>query len=287
MIRGLEPIVAEVENRCRPGTIVSVFLDFDGTLVPIASDPAFPRLDAATRETLEQLSAKPQFFITIISGRAVEDLYTRIRIPTLTYAGNHGLEIFGRNLCFIEPTAVNVREKLERLSEDLAEKLKPIEGAIVEDKGLSVSVHYRQVSPEDVGAIQDAVREAVAGAGTFRSNTGRKVIEIVPPTNWNKGAAAQWITRHLGRDSNDIVSIYIGDDSTDEDAFSTLTDAITVKVGGCPTRAKFRVPGPDAVHEFLRWLARFEPMDADPLAALEFESGHRSGGESPPRNGRS
>jgi trehalose 6-phosphate phosphatase len=277
IIRDLEPILAEVENRCRPGIIVSVFLDFDGTLVPIATDPVTPQLDAATRETLERLATKPQFFTSIISGRAVEDLYTRIRIPTLTYAGNHGLEIFGRNLCFIEPTAVNARENLERLSEALATKLKPIEGALVDYKGLSVSVHYRQVLPEDVGAIQDAVHEAVAGAGNFRSNTGRKVIEIVPATNWNKGAAAKWINRHLGRDSNDIVSIYIGDDSTDEDAFSTLTDAITIKVGGCPTRARYRVPGPDAVQEFLRWLADFEPMHADPLAALEFDS----------RNGRS
>ncbi len=259
MAPALSQIAREVEQRSLPGCVVSLFLDFDGTLVPIASDPAVPRLDVATREVLALIAGKPSFVTTIISGRAVEDLYTRIRIEGLIYAGNHGLEIFGRNLCFVEPVASSLREKLARLSEELAVKLYPVAGAFVEYKGLTTSVHYRQVSESEIAVVRDAVHNAVAAAGCFRAGTGRKVFEIVPSTNWHKGKAARWINRHNGADEENIVSIFLGDDTTDEDAFSTLTDAITVKVGGCQdTSAKYRLPSPEAVHAvLLHWLAGF------------------------------
>jgi trehalose 6-phosphate phosphatase len=256
MMSALTQITSEVEKRCRPGGLTALFLDYDGTLVPIAADPATPQLDPQTRNTLSLIAGKQSFATTIISGRAVEDLFTRIRIGGLIYAGNHGLEIFGRNLCFVEPTAAALREKLAHLSEDLARMLQAIPGAFVEYKGLTTSVHYRQVLDAQVATVQDTVHSAVAASGSFRANTGRKVVEIVPRTNWNKGAAARWITRRLGRDEHDIVAIYFGDDATDEHAFSALTDAITVKVGGCQaSSARYHVPGPEAVHEFLQWLA--------------------------------
>ena len=91
----------------------------------------------------------------------------------------------------------------------------------------------------------------------FRVNSGRKVFEIVPRTDWHKGAAVRWINSHLGE--KPTLTIYLGDDATDEDAFSVLPDAITVKVGGSPaTCARYRLPDPPAVHEFLLWLAAYE-----------------------------
>ena len=257
---GLEQVVMEAERRCQPDKLVSIFLDFDGTLVPIEADPATPRLDAATYELLRLLTIKPSLVTTIISGRAVEDLYTRIRLEGLIYAGNHGLEIFGRNLCFVEPIAAALREKLAHLSEDLVLKLQPIAGALVEYKGLTTSVHYRNVAEDQIPLVQEAVRSTIGAVESFRVTAGRKVSEIVPRTEWHKGIAACWINRQLTRNGAEIESIYFGDDSTDENAFSSLNGAITVKVGGCSaTRAHYHVEGPEEVQAFLDWLVHFTP----------------------------
>lgn len=233
---------------------LSLFLDFDGTLVPIEANPASPRLDPGTAEALKALSDRDFLVTTIISGRAVEDVYARIRVQGLIYAGNHGLEIFGRNLRFVEPGAVAWREQLERLCDGLLVELQPIAGAIVEFKGLTASIHYRQVAESDPPTVEEAVRAAVVRAGDlFRLNPARKVFEIMPRTGWHKGAAVRWIDERLGGD--EVLPVYLGDDTADEEAFRILPEAVTVRVGArraiC---ARYSLPDPAAVQEFLLWL---------------------------------
>src|ERR1700730_7487399 len=97
----LVQVVSEVKERINSAVCVSLFLDFDGTLVPIEADPGSPRLDPATAETLRLISDRDFLVTTIISGRAVEDLYTRFRLDGLIYAGNHGHEIFRRHRGFV------------------------------------------------------------------------------------------------------------------------------------------------------------------------------------------
>jgi trehalose 6-phosphate phosphatase len=251
----LAQVISETKDRLQSAHWVSLFLDFDGTLVPIAANPMEPQLDPDTAETLKLIALQGYLLTTIISGRAVEDLYCRIRVQGLIYAGNHGLEIFGRDLRFVEPLASSLREPLAILCRELAARLRPVAGAIVEHKGLTASVHYRLVSNFDVPEIQTAVYETVdRNAALFRVKPGRKVLEIVPRTNWHKGAAVRWINSNL--DERPDLSIYLGDDTTDEDAFSVLPEAITIKVGGSPaTSARYQLPDPAAVHEFLLWLA--------------------------------
>jgi trehalose-phosphatase len=256
----LGQVISEVNDRLQSANWVSLFLDFDGTLVPIASDPREPQLDPATAETLRIISSQGCLATTIISGRAVEDLYRRVRLQGLIYAGNHGLEIFGRDLRFVEPLASSRREELGMLCRELAAKLQSVAGALVEDKGLTASVHYRMADHACLPQIQTAVYEAVARNGAlFRVNPGRKVFEIVPRTDWHKGAAVRWINSHL--EEKPDLTIYLGDDSTDEDAFNVLSDAITIKVGGSAvTGAQYLLPDPAAVHEFLLWLAVHEGL---------------------------
>jgi trehalose 6-phosphate phosphatase len=258
MSRSLAQVIAEVKNRIQSAHWVSLFLDFDGTLVPIAADPREPQLDSGTSEALQRIARQEFLAITIISGRAIEDLYRRIRVEGLIYAGNHGLEIFGRDLRFVEPQAWSRRDQLTTLVDDLAAELRTVPGAFVEYKGLTASVHFRRAAEADVPGIRAAVQTAVARHGAlFRVNTGRKVLEIVPRTGWNKGAAARWINRHLS--DTPVLSIYVGDDTTDEDAFCVLPDAITIRVGAPPVSwARYRLPDPAAVHEFLQWLAARE-----------------------------
>lgn len=246
--------LSDVERRIRTAGRVSLYLDFDGTLAPIVPDPSAASLDPETRETLRRIVARERMVAAIISGRAVEDLYTRIRLDGLIYAGNHGMEIFGRNLCFVDPAAAARREPMRQLSEELAARLESVPGTQVDYKGLTTSIHYRQAAAAGIRETEEAVRAAVAAAGPgFCLNSGRKVFEIVPRTNWHKGAAVQWINRQLG--NGEVLPIYLGDDSSDEDAFSVLPDAITVKVGRpAVTSARYRLPDPAAVHEFLAWL---------------------------------
>ncbi len=248
-------LVSEIEARSRSASLISLFLDFDGTLVPISGNPNVPRLDPTVAATLNLLSSQDDLITTIISGRAIEDLYKRIRLDGLIYAGNHGLEILGRQFRFVEPAAMASREALERLSDELALELEPIAGAFVERKGLTSSVHYRLAADADWPRIEQLVYAGTARHGAlFRVNPGRKIFDIVPRTNWHKGAAVQWINSHLG--DAGILTVYLGDDTSDEDAFCALPEAITIKVGEpSATCARYRLPGPAAVHEFLLWLA--------------------------------
>lgn len=259
MSRLLAQLIAEVKSPIQAANWVSLFLDFDGTLVPIASDPAAPRLDRDTAEALKLIAGQEFLTITVISGRAVEDLFSRIRLDGLIYAGNYGLEIFGRNLRFVEPQAWARREELQALAESLAAELSEVPGALVEYKGLTASVHYRRTAPGDIPAIRAVVRAAAARFhGLFRVNNGRKVLEIVPHTDWDKGAAARWINHHLHEETRGL-SIYLGDDTSDEAAFRALPDAITIKVGAAPvTCARYQLPDIAAVHEFLLWLSARE-----------------------------
>ena len=167
-----------------------------------------------------------------------------------------------RDLGFVEPLAWSRREQLDVLCSELGMELRTIAGAFVEYKGLTASIHYRQAAEMDVAKIQAAVRNAVArNDGLFRVNSGRKVLEILPRTQWHKGAAVLWINSHLTK--KPALSIYLGDDTSDEDAFGVLTDSITVKVGGAPvTCAHYRLPDPAAVRDFLLWLATQESSPA-------------------------
>jgi trehalose 6-phosphate phosphatase len=257
MLQSTAPLIAEVEERIRSAKRISLFLDFDGTLVPITPDPATPQLDGETAATLKLLLSRSALVTTIISGRAVEDLYARIRLEGLIYAGNHGLEIFGRQLRFVEASASERQKGLARLCEELAEELRSVPGAIVEFKGLTASVHHRLATDADRVEIQRIVYSATARHGDlFRVNPGRKIFDIVPRTNWHKGAAVLWINKHLDT-SDGLLTIYLGDDTSDEDAFSVLPDSITIKVGDAPvTCARYQLPDPVAVHEFLHWLAQ-------------------------------
>jgi trehalose-phosphatase len=254
MVKPLLQSLAEVDTKLRAAKRVALFLDFDGTLAPIAEDPASVYLSEAVRAALGCLAERESIITTIISGRAVEDLYVRVRMDNIIYSGNHGLEIFGRGLRFVEPEANARRDRLRRLTELLRGRLHQFPAVRVEDKGLTTAVHFRQAGDREVPAIEQAVRASVATAGAwFRMNTGREVFEVVPRTDWHKGAAVKWLLAHWSDDQP--LPIYFGDDNTDEDAFAVLSDGVTVRVGGqAATCAQYGVPGPAEVYRFLIWL---------------------------------
>jgi len=248
--------LAEIRDRIRNAPSLSLFLDFDGTLTPIVDNPAEARLDGHMRRVLTVLSNLPDVLMVVISGRALSDLRARIGIDRVVYAGNHGLEIVGEGVRFIEPFAAAKRELLSRISQILANSLRDILGVEVEYKGLTASVHYRRASPAHYRDIEIIVRNAVtASVSPFCVSAGQMVWEILPKSDWHKGAAVCWINSRLA--GKGAVSIYLGDDQTDETAFRKLTDEITVRVGDAKfSSARYRVADPEGVREFLSWLSR-------------------------------
>lgn len=232
-------------------------LDFDGTLTPIRPRPDDVILAEPVRAVLARLASLHRVTLLIISGRSLVDVASRVGLPELIYAGNHGLEIRGPSLVFMEPTAAALADRLRELTTRLETLLAEIPGVLVEPKGLTASVHYRNVAPEQRDHLARIVHETVAKDTTrFVLTTGHSVWEIRPPVHWNKGDALQWMIRQLEDGSPPLV-FYLGDDRTDEDAFARLPDGVTVRIGSpeAPTLARYRLPDPSSVHVFLEWLA--------------------------------
>ena len=102
--------------------------------------------------------------------------------------------------------------------------LSSIKGVLVEDKGITLSVHYRQVEEEIAGDIRRIVEKIVTGPvalGMVKITTGKKVIEVRPAVNWDKGKAIRLLMKRYGKGGRNsgLLPIYLGDDRTDEDGF--------------------------------------------------------------------
>jgi len=253
MPRPLFDVIDEVAFRVAQAPHLIVFLDFDGTLAAIAQEPALAGMSPHMERVLRSLAERPQVSLAVISGRARTDLQDRIRIPGLIYAGNHGLEINGNGFIFVEPTAAACSDAFKDIAAELGRRLHDIPGALVEDKGLSLSVHYRLVPDDRLDDLRRIVHAVLAASNhPFQLTTGDKVYEVRPRVYWNKGTAVDWIRQQL--DKPGALPIYVGDDTTDEDAFAALPDGITVKVGAGETAAQYFLEDPAEVRKFLEWL---------------------------------
>lgn len=248
--------LSDIEFLLRERRRVLLFLDFDGTLTPIVDFPNEAVMLPETRVTLKRLSEIGTFSITIVSGRALNDVRERVGMANLIYAGNHGLEICGEGLHFVEPEAVQRIKILGELSRRLRERLQHIPGVEVENKILTTSVHFRRVERGSLDEIRKAVREQLAfSERIFRVTRGLQVIEVRPRVDWNKGTAVRWIQKVIG--GANTLSLYVGDDATDEDAFAALPEGITVRVGCAKgTAARYYVDDQNSVTPFLSWLGQ-------------------------------
>lgn len=241
-----------LEKSLRAGIIL--LLDYDGTLVPIAKRP---ELAVVTREVKELLrSLTERFKVGIISGRSLPEVKKLIGLNGIYYVGNHGLEIDGPGAKFTRPEAENVRPTINKICRRLRKDLGGIKGVIVEDKGLTSSIHYRLVEKGELGELKNIFYDVInphVNSGEIRVTRGKKVFEIRPNIDWGKGKAVLWIIKAIDPKEN-LTPIYIGDDKTDEDAFLALKKrGITVLVSGKSKRsnAKFFLRNVDEVKEFL------------------------------------
>lgn len=233
-------------------------LDFDGTLSPIASKPGLAELPLQNKRLLQRLLRLKRARVAIVSGRALADIKRKVPVPGLIFVGNHGLEIEDLDgVVWVHPQAKKQVKLMKRLAGLLARELKGFPGVFVEDKGLTLSVHYRRLprylSPTP---IHERITMLIDGLGhRVRLRLGKKVWEIRPALDWNKGFA---IRRLMGAKVGEWTPVLVGDDHTDEEGFKSLgPEAITVRVGyKKDSHARFRVKNQRQVCALLDYFSR-------------------------------
>ena len=227
-----------------------LFLDYDGTLTPIAESPDKARIADEMRSLILEL--KKQVPVAIISGRGLENIKEQIGIEDVIYAGNHGSEIWDGERIVVSQQNAGTVQLLQEFLEKLGEATAHIPGVLIEDKGVTASVHFRQVKTKALAELFELFTKiASAYEKSFRITSGKKVFEIRPFDAWNKGDAVTWIMERMG---NGRLPMYIGDDTTDEDAFRAIKEkGISISIGGSP-EADYFLKNQDEVNNFLQWL---------------------------------
>ncbi|PKU86417.1 probable trehalose-phosphate phosphatase 6 [Dendrobium catenatum] len=254
------------------GKKIVVFLDYDGTLSPIVEDPDSAFMTASMRAAVKGVA---KYFPTaIVTGRCIDKVFNFVKLEELFYAGSHGMDIKGPTKCpkHIKAQAKSIlfqpaNEFLPMINEVynlLLEKTKLIPGCKVENNRFCLSVHFRCVEEKRWSGLIEEVRSVLANYPNLRLTQGRKVLEIRPTIEWNKGKAIEFLLENLGFDNcEDILPIYIGDDRTDEDAFKVLRDrqqgfGILVSKFPKETNATYSLKEPSEVKDFLLRLAEWK-----------------------------
>lgn len=226
--------------------------DFDGTLADITTDPAAPELSEERRSLLAELAASDDVAVALVSGRALEDLTDRADVAGMNYAGNHGVERLvdgDRDV----PAAAPDREVIAAAVDALRDRVLDIEGVRVEDKDLSLTVHYRAAGEGVEPRVRAAAEEVAGDVEGLDVHDGKQVYELRPAAVDKGSAVANMADRH----PEDWLAVYVGDDAGDEAAFRAVQDdGLAILVGDREeTAADYRLEDPDDVESFLEWLA--------------------------------
>jgi len=248
----------EILGFIRDARRLFLFLDYDGTLVPLAPTPEEARPSPQLLEMIERLCALPETRVAVVSGRSIQDLKRFLPVFGLYLVGVHGLEI-------VYPTGETVvrgcKEDLQRWIDKLAEKLEVVlkgkRGFLIENKNIALAVHYRLADPhqatEVLRHLYREVEPLIREAG-FIARSGKKVLEFCPAVG-NKGDAVSFLLSQWP----DAVPLYIGDDETDEDAFQAVAGkglGVLVAEHPRPTNACFRLQNPREVASLLEEICR-------------------------------
>lgn len=245
-------------NKRIKGETILLFLDFDGTLAPIASTPARVQFPSRTKKILRQLHSLPNIKLVIISGRDLDDIKKIVGIPGIVYVGNHGCQISGVGIDWQHDFPVVRQRKMRKLNKELSITMKEIRGVLIENKNMSIAVHYRNVKNKDMPKFQKTLTKILRPYIVplfIKVSVGKKVVEFGLATPWNKGKAVNRIIHRIkiSERIDSHVSVYIGDDVTDETAFKTLKHkGITIHVGtGTQSAASYYLRNPAEVATFL------------------------------------
>jgi trehalose 6-phosphate phosphatase len=220
----------------------AILLDVDGVLAPIVARPEDAAVPGETRVELERLRDR-YAVVACVSGRTSEDAERIVGVPGLVYLGSHGLEL--------APDA-------KRWEETLRDFAAGVDWP-VEDKGLTVSFHYRRAADQQAARAELEEVASRARAAGLKARFGRKVLELLPPITANKGTAVTSLLEERGLHR----ALYAGDDTTDLDGFAAVAElelgvrvAVASPEGPVSLRdaADVVVASPAALLELLRQL---------------------------------
>jgi trehalose-phosphatase len=266
-LRDSEQFAQRLDSR-RP----AVFLDYDGTLTPIVDRPQDAVISDSMRDAVRRLAERTT--VCVVSGRDRPIIDEWMGIDGLVVAGSHGFDIGGNRDGTVRHDAVSgFEDLLSTVTRQLNTEVGPIEGAVIEPKRFSAAVHYRLVAPEQHPSVTAAVDGLLAEyPDQLKVTPGKMVYEIQPKVDWNKGKAVQYLRHALGVEGDEFVALYLGDDITDEDAFTALKESgsgpgigVVVADLGDPehadraTAADFVLESTAEVQQFLNALANTQP----------------------------
>lgn len=280
-LKSFEQITSVAKNKK-----IAVFLDYDGTLTPIVDDPDRAIMSNAMRSAVRYVA---KYFPTaIISGRSCDKVYELVGLTELYYAGSHGMDIMGpvrnsasgdhpncikstdqqgKEVNLFQP-ASEFTSMIDEVFRTLVESSKDIKGAKVENHKFCASVHYRNVDEKSWPTIAQCVHDVLKDYPRLRLTHGRKVLEVRPEIDWNKGKAVEFLLESLGLSNSDnVLPIFIGDDRTDEDAFKVLRQGnlgygILVSPVPKESNASYSLRDPSEVLEFLKSLGRWKKLSS-------------------------
>jgi len=243
---------------------LGLITDVDGTLSPIVDVPDEARVTPRNLELLVELRA--QLTLTaVVSGRSAEDVYQRVGLPGLVYVGNHGMEQWQDGEVIISPAPAAYRDNLSAAEHEIRQVL--IDGMRFEDKGATLSVHYRQTAdPERVARALTPSMRSIADRHDLHLTQGRMVFEFRPPVEIDKGTAFEGLVKSYRLEA----AFYLGDDTTDvavllsarrlRESGQCLAYGLGVESQGTPqavlTEADFLVQEVAGVESFLGWLSK-------------------------------
>ncbi|HOP86077.1 MAG TPA: trehalose-phosphatase [Syntrophorhabdaceae bacterium] len=209
-----------------------LFFDFDGTLVPIQDNPSSCMLEGKIKSYIKRIVSNSLADVAIISGRSVEDIKKRVNIKGIYYSGNHGLEIRGPGLNFIHPEIMPAIKLIKNAKKVISKYVEQIPGVFVEDKHLSFTLHFRLADKEGKRLAKSIFKQILSKEFhnmPFKVLKGKEVLELTPLIDWDKGKAVLFIIKEIGQE---YIPLYIGDDLTDETAFSAIKgQGITIRIG--------------------------------------------------------
>ncbi|KAI4364860.1 hypothetical protein MLD38_020896 [Melastoma candidum] len=263
---------------------IAIFLDYDGTLSPIVNDPENALMSSEMRLAVKNVAKL--FPTAIITGRSCDKVHRLVGLTELYYAGSHGMDIVcpvthsnndnhpsyvgqtnmqGKELKLFQP-AREFLPMIDHVLQELIRNTKGIQGVAVENNKFCASVHYRNVDERNWFTVAQIVHETLKDYPLLRLTHGRKVLEIRPAVDWNKGKAVEFMLHSLDLcDSASVLPIYIGDDASDEDAFRFLRErkcGVGILVTSAPkeTKASYSLNDPSEVMGFLKAIVNWEKM---------------------------
>jgi trehalose 6-phosphate phosphatase len=265
----MHDLMEEIERLSR-APILLVASDFDGTIAPLVADPTTAEADRESLVALKNLATMPQTHVAIISGRALADLAARAAEAAEAHlVGSHGSEF---EPGFTTPLAREDLDRLHRVDQALQAIIGDQPGFLIERKPASLAFHYRNADPQTAAHVLAQIAAGPASLPGIKVRRGKMVVELSVITT-DKGDALQRIRQRTGASA----VLFMGDDTTDEDAFATLTGPdVSVKVGEGQSLARFRLSDTVDVARVLatlcerrrEWLAGAEAVPIERMSLL-------------------